>query len=369
MTPLEITYLMVEPLKEIKTGGEFYSQKIINYLESRGVVVDLFTLKDINEIGKNKTFISSNIKLIYSLLLKSKTNKIIVQDFYMHPWLFIFNWFARIFTNVKIVLFIQLFDYHFQKNRLLKFIDKLISAVALLPAHRAIVNSLTTAKGCERLGFRRGNIRVVYPGCDFAGVNYIKKDNNDGVVHLLAVSNYVPRKGLHFLIQAIALIKEKYPDVYNKLSLEITGDPDDVPSYIQKLQDLIRENSLDERVKLTGWKDRAELKELFLKSDIFIFTGIEEAFGMVLAEAMQFGLPIIAFSSGSASELVEHNKNGILIPPKNIELLAGAIRKLVLDSELRMKFGQTSRELSKKFVRSWEETGEQFYQAVMEIQK
>ena len=43
---------MVEPLKEIKTGGEFYSQKINNYLESR-----------VNEIGKDKTFIRSNINL------------------------------------------------------------------------------------------------------------------------------------------------------------------------------------------------------------------------------------------------------------------------------------------------------------------
>lgn len=359
---------MVEPLKEIKTGGEFYSQKIINYLESRGVVVDLFTLKDINEIGKNKTFISSNIKLIYSLLLKSKTNKIIVQDFYMHPWLFIFNWFARIFTDVKIVMFIQLFGYHFQRNGILKFIDKLVSAIALLPAHKAIVNSLTTANECQRLGFRKKNIKVVYPGCDYAGINYVKKYRNNGVVHLLAVSNYTPRKGLHFLIQAIALVKQKYPEVYKQLNLEIAGDPDDIPSYAQRLNSLITENLLSERVKLSGWKDRIELKELFIRSDIFIFTGIEEAFGMVLAEAMQFGLPIIAFNSGSASELIEHNRNGIFVPPENIDLLADAICKLILDSELRIKFGQTSREHSQRFVQSWEQTGEQFYQAITEMQ-
>lgn len=365
---MKITYLTVEPVKEIKTGGDFYNQRVINYLKSKGVIVDIFTLKDINEVGKNKTFIRSNLKLIHSLLLKSKSKKIIVEAFYMHPWLFIFNWVARIFTDVKIVMFVQLFDYHFQRNGILKFIDKLVSAIALLPAHRAIVNSVTTAEGCERLGFRKRNIKVVYPGCDFAGISFLKKDSNDNVVQVLTVSNYVPRKGLHFLIQAIAIIRQRYPEIYNRLNLRIAGDPDDIPSYAEKLEVLIRENSLEDRVKLLGWVERLELKELFLRTDLFVFTGIEEAFGMVLAEAMQFGLPIVAFSSGSALELIDDNRTGILVPPGNIQLLAEAIGKLVTNRELRIKLGENARMGSKKFVQSWEETGEQFYQAITEMQ-
>jgi glycosyltransferase involved in cell wall biosynthesis len=71
-----------------------------------------------------------------------------------------------------------------------------------------------------------------------------------------------------------------------------------------------------------------------------------EGFGIVLAEAMQAGLPIVATRIGPVSEIVREGENALLVPPADLAALAGAIRRLADDPMLRDKFGRRSRELA-----------------------
>jgi len=349
-------------LEEPKTGGQIYSKNIYDYLQEKDVKIDFKTLEDIH----TRNYFTANILFIKNMIIKKQLQKVVLEDFYMHPWLFIFNWAMRLFTRKRIIIFVQLVYHDIQKNKILNLLDKIIASIFLRSAHIIITNSQTMAQECKELGVKQ-KIEIVYPGCDFAKEIVPKKLNNLSEIKILAVSNYIPRKGFHELITAIALIKTKYPDCYEKLSVQIAGNPNDMPDYTTSLKTLIYNNKLEDTVKLLGWKSRDEIRELFLSSDVFAFTGIHEGYGMVLAEAMHYGLPILAFKSGAVTELVEDMHNGLLITPKDLEGLALAIVRLISNSKLRIFMGQNSKKRSTRFVHSWDAVGSAFYRIIAGI--
>jgi glycosyltransferase involved in cell wall biosynthesis len=78
-----------------------------------------------------------------------------------------------------------------------------------------------------------------------------------------------------------------------------------------------------------------EPRRLLQASDIFLLSSVGEAFGLVLAEAMACGTPVIGSRSGSLPEVVEDGRSGLLVPPLDAALLADAIVRLAADSALR----------------------------------
>ena len=70
---------------------------------------------------------------------------------------------------------------------------------------------------------------------------------------------------------------------------------------------------------------------------------IPEPFGLVVAEAMASGLPVIASSSGGPAEMISDRRNGLLVDPTDVDALAAAMRELADDSELRRRLGTTAR--------------------------
>ena len=82
------------------------------------------------------------------------------------------------------------------------------------------------------------------------------------------------------------------------------------------------------------------MSDFYSSIDIFILTSIEEGFGMVLFEAMKFGLPIIATSNVGAIDNLEKNIEYIEIPPKEPKALAIQINKLIDNPDLRSKLSK-----------------------------
>ena len=78
-------------------------------------------------------------------------------------------------------------------------------------------------------------------------------------------------------------------------------------------------------------------KGVLQASDMFLLASTGEAFGLVLAEAMACGVPIVGTRSGSLPEVVEEGKTGLLVPARNAEELATAIQALSTDATLRHK--------------------------------
>lgn len=102
-----------------------------------------------------------------------------------------------------------------------------------------------------------------------------------------------------------------------------------------------------------GSKTKNELESLYLSSSIYVMTSFSESFGLVLIEAENHGLPLIAFSSAQgAHEIIENGKNGFLIRNRNKNEMVNYIIKLIEDKNLRKKMGLSGKEMSKKYCKS-----------------
>jgi glycosyltransferase involved in cell wall biosynthesis len=152
-------------------------------------------------------------------------------------------------------------------------------------------------------------------------------------VRCLAVARLVERKGIADLIHAIAALER------GRYELEVVGSgPDE-----QVLRELAARLGVGDEVIFAGSVDRAAIPGRYRDADIFTLASWEEAFGNVFAEALASGLPIVGSTVGGIPELVEHGKNGFLVPPREPLALAAAIRHLADHPALRAEIGHRNR--------------------------
>lgn len=105
----------------------------------------------------------------------------------------------------------------------------------------------------------------------------------------------------------------------------------------------IQQHSLHDRVKLVGVKVGEDKWQEYVNADIFCFPSHFETFGLVLVEAMQFNLPVVATRIGGIQSVVVDGETGYLAPLKDVTAFAEKIKQLLSDSHLRQKMGQRGR--------------------------
>jgi glycogen synthase len=152
-------------------------------------------------------------------------------------------------------------------------------------------------------------------------------------IRCLAVSRLVERKGLGDLIRAIASLER------GRYELEIVGSGPDEAA----LRSLAVRLGVEDVVRFIGPLDRATVAARYREADIFTLASWEEAFGNVFAEALASGLPIVGTSIGGIPELVDHGRNGVLVPARDPEALAAAIGFLAGRPDLRAEMGRRNR--------------------------
>ncbi|MBI4669710.1 MAG: glycosyltransferase, partial [Elusimicrobia bacterium] len=146
------------------------------------------------------------------------------------------------------------------------------------------------------------------------------------------------QKDVATLIEAFAAIAGDLPGA----SLDIYGDGKDR----KHLEQLAMESGAADRVKFHGWWDR-DIFEALNRMDIFVLSSLKEGTSNVLIAAMAAGLPAIATKAGGNPEVL--GEAGILTPPKDVQAMAQAIKKLADDKELRERLAVFARERAKLF--------------------
>ncbi len=135
----------------------------------------------------------------------------------------------------------------------------------------------------------------------------------------LCVANWSESKGIHLLIEAMDKLSPR-------VHLDLVGDGEH-RRYARHIFDLLRRSSAASRVHIHGPLEGEALARRYLAADVFALPSISEGFGTVYAEAMSFGLPVIASRVGPLPWLVEHGC-GVLIPPNDVAALVEAMQTL-----------------------------------------
>lgn len=154
--------------------------------------------------------------------------------------------------------------------------------------------------------------------------------------NLLYIGTIERRKGLKYLIEALSILKRKGINLH----LDIIGKVVE-EEYAKGVKEMIERDSLD--VKMHGYVS-AEQKDRFLReADIFAFPSLHEGYGMVLAEAQTYSLPIICFDNSAMPYTVKDGYNGFLCNDRDANAMADAIEKVVADRELRARLSENAR--------------------------
>lgn len=140
-------------------------------------------------------------------------------------------------------------------------------------------------------------------------------------VRFVSTGSLIHRKGYDLLISAFEQLK--LPN--DKWELLIIGDGEERAN----LQAQIDQTELGGNIRLMGKKDKSQIIEILLNSDVFVLPSRSETFGVVYIEAMMLGLPVIATVCGGPEGFVR-SSDGLLIPVEDINSLSKAIKEMYL---------------------------------------
>jgi glycosyltransferase involved in cell wall biosynthesis len=189
-------------------------------------------------------------------------------------------------------------------------------------------------------------VRVIYPGVDHG----LFKPRNKGLSRqllglpeanriILHVGTEEPRKNLPTLLNAVALVQRRYPDVI----LVRVGSPTNVT------RDMIIGQRMESHVIYLK-PGPGLMPHVYNASDVLAFPSLQEGFGFPLLEAMASGCPIVASNRGPIVTTLYDT--GILTPPLDTIRLANSILSVLENDELRADLTKRALERSEQF--SWE---------------
>jgi len=153
---------------------------------------------------------------------------------------------------------------------------------------------------------------------------------------VLSVGNLIPIKGHEVLVRAIASIVSDFPT----LTLEIIGHGPEQ----SRLQALIRQLGIVDRVRFLGRQPRPHLAEAMRRCTVFALPSRYEGLGCAYLEAMAAGKPVIGCRGQGIAEIIQHGSNGFLVGPNNERELALALAMLLRDEPRRLSLGAAARD-------------------------
>lgn len=159
--------------------------------------------------------------------------------------------------------------------------------------------------------------------------------------YIVCVARFAdPRKNVRLLLEAYAMLQRKIgtiPDLY------LIGDP---PTEAARVY--LKGLGLAPKVRLIGPRRGEELAELFRNALFFVLSSDEEGLGIVIVEAMASGTAVVSTACGGPATAVVEGETGFLTPIGDAPALAGAMERLLCDSDLREQMGSAGRRVAEE---------------------
>lgn len=226
------------------------------------------------------------------------------------------------------------------KNDLYGGITKFLMRYCYPKAERIIAISQGIKKDLlENFNLPGGKIEVIYNPVDIAEIERLSAEEinhpwfNDELPIIISIGRLTKQKGHSYLIKVFSIVRQSLPC---RLIIIGTGEEEET------LVNMVNALGLKNDVEFLGFQ-RNPFKYM-ARSSLFISASRYEGFGNVLVEAMALGLPVISTDCPSGpAEIIEHGKNGILVPTENEGRLERTILNLLTNDELRRKLSSEAK--------------------------
>ncbi len=153
---------------------------------------------------------------------------------------------------------------------------------------------------------------------------------------ILVVGDLLPSKGHELVLRAVGSLMPSCP----QLRCRIVGEG----PLRARLEGLVRDLGIGQQVQFVGRLSRSEVAEAMRRCSVFVLPSRSEALGCVYLEAMSCGKPVMACRGQGIDEVIEHGKNGWLIPADGLEELVQGLSSLLASPEMRMRIGTAARQ-------------------------
>ena len=153
---------------------------------------------------------------------------------------------------------------------------------------------------------------------------------NNGRTILLHIGRFSPQKNHRLLIEVFSMVIKECPNIF----LWLVGDGELRPA----MEKIVADKGLKNRINFLGLRE--DVPKLLNNCDIFTLPSNWEGVPLTILEAMASGKPVVATSVGGVPELVENGISGILVRPRDAEVLAHALLRLAKDPSLCQSMGQ-----------------------------
>ena len=331
-----------------QTGGYIYDRKVISELRASGFSVSVLSLSD--------TFPNPSVddqRLAYEQLTRVKVKPPMIIDglalgaldpetvsAISSPIIGMIHHPLAYETGLDADTSRRLFETEFEN---LRKVDKVIA-----PSH--FIKQLLV----EKYQLDKGLITVATPGIDLDPLPASPAQPP----LILSVGIMASRKGHDVLLRALSKITEA------SWQAVIVGSTRD-QHYLDDLVALRAELGLESRVKFLGQLSQEELAEYYSRASVFALATRHEGYGMVFAEAMANGLPIVSCKAGATAETVGEQA-GILTDVDSPEMFADALRTVIDDRKLHARMSSASK-LRASQLGTWSDTASVFEKALDEI--
>lgn len=211
---------------------------------------------------------------------------------------------------------------------------------------------------CGRTAFDRDYILSANPKCTYYLVNETLRpifygnhwEREKCVSHqIFASQGNIPLKGIHYVLEALAIVKQQIPDVKiriagdNLTSYDTPKDRLKLSSYGKYLRQLIKDRDLWEQVDFLGSISAEKMLEEYQRAELFVISSMIENSPNSLGEAMLLGMPCIAARTGGIVSMAEEDKECLMYEPQKAEELAAKMLQLFHEPELADRLGKNAK--------------------------
>lgn len=252
------------------------------------------------------------------------------------------RWAARL-ANVSVIIHtIHSWSFHPWQNPIVRQIYIFLEHLTARATNRLIaVSNYDIQKGVRSRIARREKYVLIRYGIDkkeFIDYNsFLNKREELAITPEQVVVGMVaclkPQKAPQDYIRVASLVTKIFPQT----KFLLVGDGVLRP----RVEKLIKKLNLNESIILTGW--RRDIPQLLSAIDIFVLTSLWEGLPVAVLEALASSKPVIANNTGGIKEIVKDNRNGFLVPPKNVDMLADRLTTLLGDERLRSKMAEEAK--------------------------